>query len=106
MAIDFHSRSNRSTYTGRQADAGWVEAIRRIVDPAGKRIADIGCGGGIYSRAWHELGADVVGVDFSQQMVAAAREQAAGLRAFPSGRAMRRQPACRRPAGMSSSNGR
>jgi ubiquinone/menaquinone biosynthesis C-methylase UbiE len=79
MAIDFHSRRNRSSYTGRQADAGWVEAIRRIVDPAGKRVADIGCGGGIYSRAWHALGAEVVGVDFSEQMVAAAREQAAGL---------------------------
>jgi 2-polyprenyl-3-methyl-5-hydroxy-6-metoxy-1,4-benzoquinol methylase len=36
-----------------------VEAIRRIVDPAGKRVADIGCGGGIYSQAWHALGADV-----------------------------------------------
>lgn len=79
MAIDFHSRRNRSTYTGRQADASWVEAIRRIVDPAGKRVADIGCGGGIYSQAWHELGAEVVGVDFSDQMVSAAREQAAGL---------------------------
>lgn len=80
MAIDFHSRRNRNTYTGRQANAGWVEAIRAIVDPAGKRVADIGCGGGIYSRAWHELEAgDVVGVDFSEQMVAAAREQAAGL---------------------------
>ena len=79
MAIDFHSTRNRSTYTGRQADAGWVEAIRRIVDPAGKRVADIGCGGGIYSQAWHALGAEVVGVDFSEQMVAAAREQAAGL---------------------------
>jgi ubiquinone/menaquinone biosynthesis C-methylase UbiE len=79
MAIDFHSPRNRSTYTGRQADAGWVEAIRRIVDPAGKRVADIGCGGGIYSQAWHALGAEVVGVDFSEQMVAAAREQAAGL---------------------------
>jgi ubiquinone/menaquinone biosynthesis C-methylase UbiE len=79
MAIDFHSRTNRSTYTGRQADAGWVEAIRRTVDPADKRVADIGCGGGIYSQAWHELGAEVVGVDFSEQMVAAAREQAAGL---------------------------
>jgi ubiquinone/menaquinone biosynthesis C-methylase UbiE len=79
MAIDFHSRRNRSTYAGRQADAGWVEAIRGIVDPAGKQVADIGCGGGIYSRAWHELGAEVIGVDFSEQMVAAAREQAAGL---------------------------
>jgi ubiquinone/menaquinone biosynthesis C-methylase UbiE len=42
-------------------------------------VADVGCGGGIYSRAWHELGAEVIGVDFSEQMVAAAREQAAGL---------------------------
>jgi ubiquinone/menaquinone biosynthesis C-methylase UbiE len=79
MAIDFHSTRNRSTYTGRQADVGWMEAIRRIVDPEGTRVADIGCGGGIYSQAWHALGAEVVGVDFSEQMVAGAREQAAGL---------------------------
>ena len=32
MAIDFHASRNRSTYTGRQADPGWVEAIRRIVE--------------------------------------------------------------------------
>jgi ubiquinone/menaquinone biosynthesis C-methylase UbiE len=80
MAIDFHSKANRSTYASRRADAGWLEAIRRIVDPTGKRVADIGCGGGIYSLAWHEIGAHaVVGVDFSEQMVATAREQAAGL---------------------------
>ena len=79
MAIDFHAKRNRNTYTGRQADAGWTKAIQRLVDPVGKRVADIGCGGGIYSRAWHELGAEVVGVDFSEQMVAAAREQSADL---------------------------
>ena len=80
MAIDFHSRANRDTYAGRQADAGWADAMRRIVDPAGKSVADIGCGGGIYSQAWHGLGArTVTGVDFSEQMVSAAREQAAGL---------------------------
>ena len=77
--IDFHAEANRATYAQRVADAGWIEAIRRIVDPAGKRVADIGCGGGIYSQAWHALGAsDVVGVDFSAQMVAAACEKAAG----------------------------
>ena len=88
-------RGIASTYTGRQADAGWVEAIRRIVDPAGKRVADIGCGGGIYSRAWHALGAEVVGVDFSEQMVAAAREQAAGLSPdlLPAGRCRGNRPA-------------
>lgn len=80
MAIDFHSRANRGTYASRHADDGWKAAIRRIVDPSGKRVTDIGCGGGIYSQAWHELGAaTVTGVDFSQAMVDAAREHAAGL---------------------------
>lgn len=80
MAIDFHSKANRSTYAGRLTDAGWADAIRRIVDPTGKRVADIGCGGGIYSQAWRALGArEVMGVDFSEAMVAAAREQADGL---------------------------
>lgn len=80
MAIDFHSRANRGTYASRHADDGWKAAIRRIVEPSGKRVADIGCGGGIYSQAWRELGArTVTGVDFSQAMVDAAREHAAGL---------------------------
>lgn len=80
MAIDFHSKANRNTYATRRASAGWAEAIRRYIDPNGKRIADIGCGGGIYSWMWHELGArEVTGVDFSGQMIGVAREQAAGL---------------------------
>ncbi|MBI2738423.1 MAG: class I SAM-dependent methyltransferase [Rhodospirillales bacterium] len=79
MAIDFHSRANRNTYASRRADTGWKDAMRRIVDPSDKRVADIGCGGGIYSRAWRELGArTVTGVDFSRAMVDAAREQSAG----------------------------
>ena len=77
--IDFHADANRTTYAQRDADAGWAESIRGIVDPVGKRVADIGCGGGIYSRAWRALGAaDVVGVDFSAQMIAAARERTTG----------------------------
>lgn len=80
MAIDFHAEANRATYTGRHASSGWSDAMRGIVDPVGKRVVDVGCGGGIYSLGWHELGAiSVVGVDFSEQMVAAAREQASGL---------------------------
>jgi ubiquinone/menaquinone biosynthesis C-methylase UbiE len=78
--IDFHSEANRGTYARRDADTGWADAMTAIVDPAGKRVADIGCGGGIYSQAWRRLGAsDVVGVDFSAQMVADARERTAGL---------------------------
>ncbi|MBV8189533.1 MAG: class I SAM-dependent methyltransferase [Alphaproteobacteria bacterium] len=79
MTIDFHAEANRSTYTGRRADPGWAEAMRGIVEPSAKSVADIGCGGGIYSRAWRALGAaSVVGVDFSAAMVDAAREQAVG----------------------------
>ena len=80
MAIDFHATANRNTYATRQADDGWQAAMRRLVDPAGTRVADIGCGGGIYSRAWREIGAQAVtGVDFSQAMADTARERSAGL---------------------------
>jgi ubiquinone/menaquinone biosynthesis C-methylase UbiE len=80
MAIDFHAAANRNTYATRQADDGWQAAMRRLVDPAGKRIADIGCGGGIYSRAWREIGAQtVMGVDFSRAMADTARERLVGL---------------------------
>jgi ubiquinone/menaquinone biosynthesis C-methylase UbiE len=77
--IDFHAEANRTTYARRDADGGWAEAMRRLIDPTGKRVADIGCGGGIYAQAWRALGAsDVIGVDFSAQMVSAASERAAG----------------------------
>lgn len=79
MSIDFHSSENRYTYAVRDPDSGWAAAIGSMLDPSGKRVADIGCGGGIYSIAWSELGAkDVIGVDFSTEMVAAAQEKSAG----------------------------
>lgn len=57
MAIDFHASSNQYTYAKRVAHAGWGDFICQRVDPAGKAVADIGCGGGIYSAAWAGLGA-------------------------------------------------
>lgn len=79
MNIDFHDEKNKAAYSGRSADATWLEAMRAVVDPAGKRVVDIGCGGGIYSQAWLALGAkSVVGVDFSHAMLETARSQAAG----------------------------
>jgi ubiquinone/menaquinone biosynthesis C-methylase UbiE len=75
MRFDFHHAKNRYTYTGREADEGWYAAIKSIVDPVGKRVADVGCGGGIYSLAWAQLGAQrVIGIDFSEEMVQAASE--------------------------------
>jgi ubiquinone/menaquinone biosynthesis C-methylase UbiE len=80
MPIDFHDPRNARTYATRAADASWVEAVTAIVAPDGKRVLDIACGGGIYTRAWAELGAShVTGVDFSSVMLDAARATCAGL---------------------------
>jgi ubiquinone/menaquinone biosynthesis C-methylase UbiE len=80
MNIDFHAEENKSTYSGRTADPSWSQAMVNVVDPTGKAVIDIGCGGGIYSRAWLELGAgSVVGVDFSQVMLKTAREVSQGV---------------------------
>lgn len=81
MPIDFHAPENADTYSGRMVDEDWSAAIRRVVDPAGKRVADIGCGGGLYSLAWANLGAEaVVGIDFSEGMLRTA-ERATGRHA-------------------------
>ncbi|MBT9431795.1 class I SAM-dependent methyltransferase [Candidatus Sodalis endolongispinus] len=80
MAIDFHASSNQYTYAKRVAHAGWGDFICQRVDPAGKAIADICCGCGIYSAVWAGLGArQVTGVDFSAQMLHDAQETVQGL---------------------------
>lgn len=50
-----------------------LEFIEQYAAPAGKRIADLGCGGGILSEALAIRGATVVGVDLSAAALAAAR---------------------------------
>lgn len=78
MAIDFHSPAVAGTYASRSADPGWLDAIAALAPVRGNRVADIGCGGGIYSTALAAAGAaSVVGVDFSAQMVRDARQRAA-----------------------------
>ena len=73
MPIDFRDEANRRSYSGRQADASWRDAVLRLVDPSGADVVDVGCGGGVYTRAWHELGAGTVtGVDFSAPILAEA----------------------------------
>lgn len=70
LPINFHSQNNRNSYTTREADQSWCEAIKEIIDIRDKSVLDIGCGGGIYSRALAEMGAaQVTGVDFSEEML-------------------------------------
>jgi ubiquinone/menaquinone biosynthesis C-methylase UbiE len=78
--IDFHAEANRFTYAARDAAGDWSDIMCDLVDPAGKHVLDIGCGGGIYSAEWARLGAKIViGIDFSDQMLIAAREKSADL---------------------------
>ncbi|GHO53304.1 class I SAM-dependent methyltransferase [Ktedonobacter robiniae] len=74
MPINFHASSNRNSYADRHADDSWKRFVSALVEIPGKEVADIACGGGIYSIAFAELGAaHVTGVDFSQGMLEAAR---------------------------------
>lgn len=76
MPIDFHATQNRASYASREADSSWFTAVSRIADPAGKIVYDIGCGGGVYTRAWAALGAaQVIGIDFAAGAVQVARAQ-------------------------------
>src|SRR5262245_14594222 len=51
--------------------------LAMVGDVAGARVLDLGCGEGGYSRALAQKGAQVIGVDGSDRMIAVARERAA-----------------------------
>ncbi|SES66329.1 Ubiquinone/menaquinone biosynthesis C-methylase UbiE [Oceanobacillus limi] len=76
MGMDFHSKQNRFSYTTRTADNSWIQTIKDLVPI--KQISnaiDIGCGGGIYSKALSDMGvASVTGVDFSKEILEGAKE--------------------------------
>ncbi|KEO82191.1 class I SAM-dependent methyltransferase [Tumebacillus flagellatus] len=79
MPIDFHAEKNRNTYAERDASAAWGDLLRGLISLEGQHVVDIGCGGGIYSKALADLGAaQVTGVDFSDEMLQAARKKCAG----------------------------
>lgn len=76
MGIDFHNEQNRNTYSTRIADDSWVKAIKDLAqfDNISKAL-DIGCGGGIYSKALSDMGVPyVTGIDFSEEILKGARE--------------------------------
>lgn len=54
-----------------------LQFIRRFIDPQGKHILDIGCGGGILTEALYHAGSKASGIDMSAAVINAAREHAA-----------------------------
>lgn len=49
---------------------GWID---RAIGLAGKRVLDVGCGGGILAESMAALGADVTGIDLSEKPLGVAR---------------------------------
>ncbi len=80
MPINFHNVENRFSYSNRQVDPEWIKNILAIANPQGKQVLDIGCGGGLYTRVWAQLGAsNVLGIDFSEVMIQTARDLSANI---------------------------
>lgn len=45
------------------------EYIRRFIDLQGKRVVDVGCGGGILTEELARQGADALGIDLSEELI-------------------------------------
>jgi 2-polyprenyl-3-methyl-5-hydroxy-6-metoxy-1,4-benzoquinol methylase len=56
----------------------YIYTLGALGDLEGRRILDVGCGSGRYSVELARQGAQVVGVDFSEEMLTMARERAEG----------------------------
>ena len=59
MPINFHDANNKYTYAQRNAHISWRND-KNITDIQNKRIIDIGCGGGIYTKELALMGAKVL----------------------------------------------
>jgi SAM-dependent methyltransferase len=53
----------------------WLDGVLSL---AGRRVCDLGCGPGLYAQQFHDRGATVLGVDWSELALEHARAQAAG----------------------------
>lgn len=58
--------------------SAWADLLTRMLPPPPSRLADLGCGTGSLALLAADLGHDVEGIDFSEQMLAIARAKTRG----------------------------
>ncbi len=75
---DWDARFYRQ-HTGFVSDLG-MPVVKLLAPRAGERILDVGCGDGILTARLVDAGCDVVGIDASPDMVAAARQRGVDAR--------------------------
>ena len=74
MPINFHDANNKYTYAQRNAHISWRND-KNITDIQNKRIIDIGCGGGIYTKELALMGAKVLlGLIFKRNITSCKRK--------------------------------
>ena len=55
----------------------FTRVLRQLgIDPTGRTVVDIGCGGGLFAEEWARMGARVIGVDPSSSSLETARAHA------------------------------
>ncbi len=81
--IDFSAAAAKGIYSNRKASARWLNWAESSLSPKDKVVADIACGGGIYTRAFADLGAkEIIGVDSSEQYIEQARAESASYQSL------------------------
>jgi SAM-dependent methyltransferase len=67
--------TDRASYMPEKMDAS-VAWLDQVLTLPGKRVCDLGCGPGLYSTRFADLGAEVSGIDFSEMSLAHAKAEA------------------------------
>ncbi len=76
---DLRSRGFSESVKNEWAESGFIpvnEIIGRLQAPEGSSFLDLGCGPGYYSVALADMGFDVTGIDYSEEMLSQARKNA------------------------------
>lgn len=78
--MDFNSDLGKSIYSNREVSDWWMNWAKTSINPKSKIVADIGCGGGIYSKGFFQLGAStVISIDSSKKYIEEVKTNLAGF---------------------------
>lgn len=83
LAIHLDESRDLASYKPGRIDSVCRYLIRRLQLTPGNRVADLGCGPGLYSMRLAQAGFEVTGLDFSDTAIGYARVQAAGMSNAP-----------------------
>lgn len=78
---DTYNKIAKDWVKDHDADTWWQEGTDYFLSllPSKARVLDVGCGGGIKTNYIAEKGFDATGIDFSEKMIALAREHYPGV---------------------------